>query len=105
MNEAELLAMSYPELVAECLKRLEDRLQEQIAIRCAFDAHEWFYGVPCGPTLSMIDRTMLGYVGPSLAELTASAQQFLTSAYATQPRWLEYDEGKGVMYLEVRPES
>lgn len=34
---------------------------EAFYLEASFAAHEEFYGVPCGPTLSMIDSTKIGY--------------------------------------------
>ncbi len=36
---------------------------ERLAIEEAFIAHEMIFGVPCGPTLSMVDPTKLAYGG------------------------------------------
>lgn len=89
----------FPGLVAAYVDRLERRLREAYEIQAAFDAHEWFYGVPCGPTLSMIDPTKLGYVGPSLADVTA----LRASLYGEQPRWIEWDEKASTVSIEIRP--
>lgn len=45
---------TWPELVEAYLTRLEDRYREALAIEYAMSFHEKFWGVPVGPTLSMV---------------------------------------------------
>lgn len=43
------------------LNYVKRRIGELLDIEMMFEVHQNIYGVPCGPTLSMVDPTKLAY--------------------------------------------